>query len=32
LRSTLKALAPGRPVVLQIRGDQKLLFLAFTLD
>jgi serine protease Do len=32
LRSTLKALAPGTPVALQIQRDQKLLFLAFTLD
>jgi serine protease Do len=32
LRSTLKALPPGAPVVLQIQRDQKLLFLAFTLD
>jgi len=32
LRSTLKALPPGTPVALQIQRDQKLLFLAFTLD
>src|SRR5260370_6719333 len=32
LRSALKALAPGAPVALQIQRDQKLLFLAFTLD
>jgi serine protease DegQ len=32
LRSTLKALPPGAPVVLQIQRDQKLLFLSFTLD
>jgi serine protease Do len=32
LRSTLKALPAGAPVVLQIQRDQKLLFLAFTLD
>jgi serine protease Do len=32
LRSALKALPPGAPVVLQIQRDQKLLFLSFTLD
>jgi len=32
LRGTLKALPPGAPVALQIQRDQKLLFLAFTLD
>lgn len=32
LRATLKALAPGAPVVLQIQRDQKLMFLAFTMD
>ncbi|HYL85300.1 MAG TPA: PDZ domain-containing protein [Candidatus Angelobacter sp.] len=32
LRSTLKALPPGAPVALQIQRDQKLLYLAFTLD
>jgi serine protease Do len=32
LRSTLKALPPGTPVALQIQRDQKLLFVAFTLD
>jgi serine protease Do len=32
LRATLKALPPGAPVALQIQRDQKLLFLAFTLD
>jgi len=32
LRSALKALASGTPVALQIQRDQKLLFLAFTLD
>jgi serine protease Do len=32
LRSVLKALPPGAPVALQIQRDQKLLFLAFTLD
>jgi len=32
LRSALKALSPGAPVALQIQRDQKLLFLAFTLD
>jgi serine protease Do len=32
LRSALKALPPGTPVALQIQRDQKLLFLAFTLD
>ena len=32
LRSALKALPPGAPVVLQIQRDQKLLFVSFTLD
>jgi serine protease Do len=32
LRGALKALPPGAPVALQIQRDQKLLFLAFTLD
>jgi serine protease Do len=32
LRSALKALPPGAPVVLQIQRDQKLLYLAFTLE
>ena len=32
LRATLKALPPGAPVVLQIQRDQKLLYLAFTMD
>jgi serine protease Do len=32
LRSALKALPPGAPVALQIQRDQKLLYLAFTLD
>ncbi len=32
LRGTLKALPAGAPVALQIQRDQKLLFLAFTLD
>jgi S1-C subfamily serine protease len=32
LRNTLKALPPGAPVALQIQRDQKLLFVAFTLD
>lgn len=32
LRSTLGALKPGAPVVLQIQRDQRLLFVAFTLD
>jgi serine protease Do len=32
LRAALKALPPGAPVVLQIQRDQRLLFLAFTLD
>jgi serine protease Do len=32
LRSALKALPAGAPVALQIQRDQKLLFLAFTLD
>jgi serine protease Do len=32
LRSTLDALKPGAPVVLQIQRDQRLLFVAFTLD
>jgi serine protease Do len=32
LRDTLKNLRPGAPVVLQIQRDQKLLFVAFTLE
>ena len=32
LRSTLQALPPGSPVVLQVQRDDKLMFLAFTLD
>jgi S1-C subfamily serine protease len=32
LRNTLKNLPPGAPVVLQIQRDQKLMYLAFTLD
>src|SRR5256885_405854 len=32
LRATLKALQPGAPVALQIQREQRLLFLAFTLD
>lgn len=32
LRAVLKALPPGAPVVLQIQRDQRLQFLAFTLD
>jgi hypothetical protein len=32
LRATLGALKPGAPVVLQIQREQRLLFLAFTLD
>jgi serine protease Do len=32
LRSTLKALPPGAPVALQIQRDQKLMYVAFTLD
>ncbi len=32
LRSALKALPPGAPAALQIQRDQKLLFLAFTLE
>lgn len=32
LRAALAALKPGAPVVLQIQRDQRLLFLAFTLD
>jgi S1-C subfamily serine protease len=32
LRATLKALQPGAPVVLQIQREQRLLFVAFTLD
>ena len=32
LRSALKALPPGAPVALQIQRDQKLLFIAFTLN
>jgi len=32
LRAALKALQPGAPVALQIQRDQRLLFVAFTLD
>jgi S1-C subfamily serine protease len=32
LRSALNALQPGAPVVLQIQRDQRLLYLAFSLD
>ena len=32
LRAALRALQPGAPVVLQVQRDQRLLFLAFTLD
>jgi serine protease Do len=32
LRATLKSLQPGAPVVLQIQREERLLFLAFTLD
>jgi S1-C subfamily serine protease len=32
LRNTLKNLPPGAPVVLQIQRDQKLMYVAFTLD
>lgn len=32
LRGALKALQPGAPVVLQIQRDQRLMFVAFTLD
>jgi len=32
LRAALKALQPGAPVVLQIQREQRLLFVAFTLD
>jgi serine protease Do len=32
LRSTLKSLQPGAPVVLQIQREQRLVFLAFTVD
>jgi serine protease Do len=32
LRSTLSALKPGAPIVVQIQRDQRLLFVAFTLD
>jgi serine protease Do len=32
LRATLKSLQPGAPVVLQIQREQRLLFVAFTLD
>jgi len=32
LRGALKSLQPGAPVVLQIQRDQRLQFLAFTLD
>jgi S1-C subfamily serine protease len=32
LRNALKNLAPGAAVVLQIQRDQKLMYIAFTLD
>ncbi len=32
LRNTLQSLKPGAPVVLQIQRDQRLLYVAFTLD
>lgn len=32
LRNTLKAIPPGSPVVLQIQRDQKLMYIAFTLE
>jgi len=32
LRAALAALQPGAPIVLQVQRDQRLLFLAFTLD
>jgi S1-C subfamily serine protease len=32
LRAALKSLPPGAPVVLQIQREQRLLFVAFTLD
>ena len=32
LRAALKSLQPGAPVVLQIQRDQRLMFVAFTLD
>jgi S1-C subfamily serine protease len=32
LRNALKALPPGAAVVLQIQRDQKLMYVAFTLD
>jgi serine protease Do len=32
LRNALKSLPPGAPVALQIQRDQKLLFIAFTMD
>jgi serine protease Do len=32
LRNTLKSLSPGSPVALQIQRDQKLLYVAFTLE
>ena len=32
LRSTLSSLKPGAPIVLQIQRDERLLFVAFTLD
>jgi S1-C subfamily serine protease len=32
LRAALKALQPGAPVVLQIQRDQRLMFIAFTLE
>jgi S1-C subfamily serine protease len=32
LRAALKALPPGAPVVLQIQRDERLLYVAFTLE
>jgi serine protease Do len=32
LRATLSALQPGAPIVVQIQRDQRLMYLAFTLD
>jgi hypothetical protein len=32
LRAALQALKPGAPVVLQIQRDDRLLFMAFTLE
>jgi hypothetical protein len=32
LRTTLQGLKPGSPVVLQIQRDERLLYVAFTLE